>query len=347
MRVLTIHPMPSRSWLASSVLSVLAAVSCTPTSTPQPSAAPGQIHASTSTLVPSMQTIAREELDRAVAEWTPAAAVVVVLDAKTGAVLAMEGRDHGRDAPSLASERAYVTGSTLKTMTFAAALDARTIDAGAWLDCAPRRYGAAQLVDHTEFGSLSLTDALAVSSNVGASRVLDTLGLDRLLAVLKALHIGDPPGSIPPIADPSGIQAAMLAGGEWAKATPLQVAAAYASIWNGGLYVEPTFTPRAQSGVRVFREETARAMSGMLEDIIESNLGTGRLARIEDVRVAGKTGTADLGDDRTYASFVGTVAGWKPGFVVLVGLEAPREGGYGPTAAAPVFARIARRIIGV
>ena len=347
MRVLTIAPMPSRSCFASSVLSVLAAVACTLASTPQRSADPGQVQASTSTLVPSVQTIAREEIDRAVTEWAPAAAVVVVLDPQTGAVLAMEGRDHGRDDPSLASQRAYVTGSTLKTMTFAAALDARTIDVAAWLDCAPRRYGQAQLVDHTEYGLLSLTDALAVSSNVGASRVLDTLGLDRLLAALKALHIGDPPGSIPAIADASGIQAAMLASGEWAKATPLQVAAAYATIFNGGLYVEPTFTNRAQPGVRVFREETARAMSGMLEDIIESNLGTGRLARIEDVRVAGKTGTADLGDERSYASFVGTVVGFKPRFVVLVGLEAPRDGGTGPSAAAPVFARIARRLIGV
>ena len=294
-----------------------------------------------------MQKIAREELDRAVGEWAPAAAVVVVLDAQTGSVLAMEGRDRGRDAPSLAAERAYVTGSTLKTMTVAAAVDARTIDIDAWVDCAPRRYGDAQLSDATEFGALPLTDALAVSSKVAPSRVLDTLGLERLLATLKALHIGDPPGTIPPIADASGIEAAMLAAGEWAKATPLQVAAAYATLLNGGLYMDPTFTKRAQPGVRVFREETARAMRGMLEDIMESNLGTGRLARIEDVRVAGKTGTANLGDGRSYASFVGTVVGWKPPFVVLVGLEDPREGGTGPSAAAPVFARIARRLVGM
>lgn len=88
-------------------------------------------------------------------------------------------------------------------------------------------------------------------------------------------------------------------------------------------------------------------MTGMLEDIIESNLGTGRLARIEDVRVAGKTGTADLEGGRSYASFVGTVVGFKPRFVILVGLEAPQKEGSGPSAAAPVFARIARRIIGV
>ena len=343
--------MRSRSWFAASVVSVLFAVSCTPSSTPQPSAAPGQDHAPASTLDPRVQTIAREELDRAVGEWAPAAAVVVVLDATTGAVLAMEGRDRGRDAPSLAAERAYVTGSTLKTMTIAAAVDARTIDIDAWVDCAPRRYGDAQLSDATEFGSLPLTDALAVSSNVAPSRVLDTLGLERLLATLRALHIGDPPGTIPPIADASGIEAAMLAAGEWAKATPLQVAAAYATLLNGGVYMEPTFTKRAQQGVRVFREETARAMRGMLEDVMESNLGTGRLARIEDVRVAGKTGTADLEDGRSYASFVGTIVGWKPPFVVLVGLEAPRDGdggtGTGPSAAAPVFARIARRLVGM
>jgi cell division protein FtsI (penicillin-binding protein 3) len=339
--------MRSRSWFAASVLSVLAAVSCTPASTLRPSAAPGQVHVSASTLVPSVQKIAREALDFAVGEWAPATAVVVVLDAQTGAVLAMEGRDQGRDAPSLASQRAYVAGSTLATMTFAAALDARTIDIDAWVDCAPRRYGDAQLSDSTEFGSLPLTDALAVSSSVAASRVLDTLGLERLLAALKGLHIGDPPGSIPPIADASGIEAAKLATGEWAKTTPLQVAAAYATLLNGGLYMEPTFTKRAQPGVRVFRQETARAMRGLLEDVMESNLGTGRLARIEDVRVAGKTGTAVLEDGRSYASFVGTVVGWKPPFVVLVGLEAPRDGGTGGSAAAPIFARIARRLVGV
>lgn len=349
--VLTIAKMPSRSWIAS-VLSVAALLSCTPSAPPRSSAEPGQsdpgrVEASTSTLVPNVQAIARDEIDRAVAEWAPAAAVVVVLDPLTGAILAMEGRDHGRDEPSLASRRAYVTGSTLETMTFAAALDARTIDAAAWLDCAPRHYGEAHLSDRTEFGSLSLTDALAVSSNVGASRVLDTLGLERLLATLRALHVGDPPGSIPPITDASGLEAAMLANGDWAEATPLQIAAAYAAIFNGGLYVEPTLTRRARPGVRVFREETARTMSGMLEDIIESNVGTGRLARIEDVRVAGKTGTADLGGGRSYVSFVGTVPGFKPRFVVLVGLEAPRDDDATPNAAAPVFARIARRIIGV
>jgi cell division protein FtsI (penicillin-binding protein 3) len=72
--------------------------------------------------------------------------------------------------------------------------------------------------------------------------------------------------------------------------------------------------------------------------------GTGKLARVPGLRVAGKTGTAEFRDgdagERTYASFVGTVLDREPRFVALVGLVGPREGGTGPSAAAPTFARI-------
>jgi cell division protein FtsI/penicillin-binding protein 2 len=82
----------------------------------------------------------------------------------------------------------------------------------------------------------------------------------------------------------------------------------------------------------------------MLENAVSSAPGTGRNARVQGLRVAGKTGTADLGDGHTYASFVGTVLDRQPRRVVLVGLEAPQNDGNGATAAAPVFARIARRL---
>jgi cell division protein FtsI (penicillin-binding protein 3) len=298
------------------------------------------------TLDPKMQGIAREEIDHAVAEWKPTAAFVVILDAATGFILAMEGRDQGREDRYLAFRRALVTGSTLKTFTIAAALDARTIDINAHVDCATRLYGEAKLFDSGEHESLSVTDVLAVSSNVGTSRIYDTIGLERLLATLRHLHIGDPPASLPVVPDPSGIQAATLAAGELAKATPLQVAAGYAAIFNDGVYLKPSLTRRTQTPEPVLRPETARTVTAMLETITKSELGTGKLARIEGARVAGKTGTGDLGDDRSYASFVGTVLDWSPRIVVLVGLEAPREGGSGPSAAAPTFARIARRLIG-
>lgn len=332
----------SRSRLVLLATSMVAMVACTSPRTPPDLAAHEPPHDGASTLDPKVQLIAREEIDRAVAEWKPAAAVVVILDPATGSILAMEGRDRGRDDPSLASKRTYVTGSTLKTFTVAAALDAGTIDINAHVDCTTRRYGEAKLFDAGEHGSLSITDALAVSSNVGASRIYDTLGLDRLLAALRHLHIGDPPASLPVVSDPSSIGAAALASGELAKATPLQVVAGYAAIFNGGVYLEPSFTRRRRRGERVLRPETAQTMVAMLEAIIGSDLGTGKLARIEGARVAGKTGTSE---EPVYASFVGAVLDRQPTFVVLVGLEAPREGGTGPSAAAPVFARIARRLV--
>jgi cell division protein FtsI (penicillin-binding protein 3) len=124
------------------------------------------------------------------------------------------------------------------------------------------------------------------------------------------------------------------------------MAAAYAAIFNDGVYIRPTLTNASSRPERVLRSATAKTMVTMLEMGVANDLGTGKLARIAGVRVAGKTGTADLGGDRDYASFVGRVLDREPRVVVLVGLEAPAEDGTGSTAAAPVFARIARRLIG-
>lgn len=320
-------------------------LACAPSAGSSPVASPPP--SGRSTLVPATQAIVREELIEAVKEWTPRRAMAVVLDADTGAVLAMDGRDGEHEAANLAETQPYVTGSTLKTITYAAALEAKSITLDTMLDCEDRRYGTRTLSDGSAFASLPATDALAVSSNVGASRVFDTVGLERLLATLHALHIGDAPGSIAPIERGDGIEAALLANGEWAKATPLQMTAAYAALVNGGNYLAPTRTSRTPEPVRVFRTDTARAMMGALEDIVASDLGTGVKARIEDVRVAGKTGTGELEDGRLFASFVGTIRGFKPPFVIFVGLEAPKDRGTGPDTAAPLFARIARRILGV
>jgi cell division protein FtsI (penicillin-binding protein 3) len=85
-------------------------------------------------------------------------------------------------------------------------------------------------------------------------------------------------------------------------------------------------------------------MNAMLEGAVTSDRGSGRLARVDGVRVAGKTGTGELSDDRTYASFVGTILDRPSPLVILVGLEEPNRGGSGPSAAAPTFARIAKRL---
>jgi cell division protein FtsI (penicillin-binding protein 3) len=317
----------------SRVLLVLLALSslacCAP---PVPAAVPK------STLDARVQRIASEELDRAVASWQPAAAVVLVLDAASGHVLAAQSR--GGDALN----RPYITGSTLKAFTLAAALEAGTVTPDTQVDCTTRSYGSAELRDGTPHGSLSVRDVLVTSSNVGSSRVFDTVGLAALRTMLLRVHLGDAPGALPQPADGASMEAALLAIGESAMATPLQVAAAYAAIWNGGTYLAPTDTTLERAAEGVLSPAVAQALSQMLEAAVTSELGTGKLAQIPGLRVAGKTGTAQLDGGRLYASFVGTVLDRTPRLVVLVGLEAPREGGSGPSAAAPAFAAVARRL---
>jgi len=343
------HPRHPRSILAPLLIAIVACQACA-TASP-PAAKRGEAVAAAppapaaSTLDARVQRIASEELERAIAEWEPAAAMAIVLDPKTGHVLAMEGRVGGKDDPSIATNRAYVTGSTLKIFTIGAALEAGTIAENAVVDCTRRTYGTAELYDGVPREKLSLSDVLVTSSNVGASRVYDTLGLEGLLTSLRHFHFDEAPGHLPDVTDGTGMEAAMLAIGESAEASPLQIAAAYAAIWNEGNYVRPTMTAKSQPAERVLRPETARVLAAMLEAAVVSDIGTGKLARIDNARVAGKTGTARIDSEgHLYSSFVGTILDQGPPLVTLVGLEAPKNGGSGPAAAAPLFARIAKRI---
>lgn len=296
--------------------------------------------------------IAGEEVARFATDWNASRAVVVVVDPKSGAVLGSGGWNHGKADPTLASDHAWVTGSTLKPITISAAIDASTITLDQRFACGTRSFGANTLHDAAQ-GPCAPLDArgvIAQSSNVGTSYVFDTLGSARLLSWLEKLHIGDAPGTRPKIDDEKGIRAAEFAGGEVAEATPLQLARAYATIFNDGVYVTPAQEGASTTvGARVMKPETAKTIVAMLENVVEGD-GNGKLARLPGARVAGKTGTADVtgdsGAELTYASFVGTVLDREPRFVALVGIEAPEGKANGPTAAAPAWARIAGRIIG-
>jgi cell division protein FtsI (penicillin-binding protein 3) len=122
------------------------------------------------------------------------------------------------------------------------------------------------------------------------------------------------------------------------------MAAAYATIFNDGVYVSPSYDSRSPAGVRVLQQSTARALVQMLEGAVAGE-GTGKAARIAGVRVAGKTGTAETDAKVYYASFVGSVLDREPRFVALVGLEVLEGKATGASAAAPAWARLASRIL--
>ncbi|MEO8700345.1 MAG: penicillin-binding transpeptidase domain-containing protein [Kofleriaceae bacterium] len=307
------------------------------------------------TIDPAVQAMAEDETDKLIAEWKPRAAVVVVLDPQTGHVLAMTSR--AADATAEVATRAYVPGSTMKPFVVAAALEEGAITAAQRFDTGngERAYGSQILHDAQPNGVLDVRDILAVSSNVGISKIFDELGGAKLAAWTKRFHFGEAmafalpnvaTGSVRvPIEDRSYLGVG-VANGEGITATPLQIAAAFAALANGGLYRVPTLVKRGDSaGERVVREDIASTVMTMLEAVVSGPRGTGKAARVDGVRIAGKTGTANLGDGEYYASFVGAAPLEHPRYVVLVGVEAPRDHGAGGQVAAPVFGRLATRLL--
>ncbi len=325
------------------------------------------------TIDAAVQAIVDDELARLFTEWQPSAASVTVLDPSTGAIVAIAGRASG-DEPLRAVQHALIPASTIKAVTMAAALDEGTITPGQRFFCenGRRAYGKRTCRDSASHAWLDATQILATSSNVGLTKIFDTLGSERLGRWLGRFHFGERPtvqvpdaaaGAFPnPIpADP--FDAATVAMGEGLTASPLQVAAAYAALANDGVYNAPTLVRRilGEDGrttwqheptrERIVKSSTARAVMTMLEQAVNDEHATGRGARIDGVRVAGKTGTGELpelrpGEERTYATFVGAVPADRPRFVILIGVEAPKGGGYGGgKVAAPAFARIASRAI--
>jgi beta-lactamase regulating signal transducer with metallopeptidase domain len=329
--------------------------------TPQPSPAPSAPAASGSTIDPRIQAVAEQELDRLVREWTPAAAAILVLDPASGEIVANAGRAHGAPA-DVAIANAYVTGSTAKAFTLSAALEEGVLSPTERIDCDHGKwsYQGKEIHDATPTGTVTIPEMLAVSSNVGFAKVFDRLGSTRLDHWFRAFHFGVAPnvagangGSIPATGEEKSFAGAMMAIGESMMASPLQVAAGYATIANGGAYVPPTLSRRTGAAPReqVLKPETAREVVSMLEEAVNGADATGKLAQISGQKVAGKTGTAawDLpgGGEGTYASFVGFVPSTAPRFVILVGVEQPREGAEygGGKVAAPVFARVATRAL--
>jgi cell division protein FtsI (penicillin-binding protein 3) len=305
---------------------------------------------------PRLQAIAEQETEKLVADWKPSLATVVVLAPSTGSVLAMTGRAGGERA-EVATTRALEAASTIKPIVVAAALDEGAITPTQRFSCdhGARAYGAKVLHDVGAYDTLDVTQILAVSSNVGASRIFDTIGPVKLQRRLTAFHLGErlglgvpnePTGDISRLASGDAWGSMLVAIGHGMTATPVQMAAAYAALANGGTYHRPTLTGDSNAGERVVREETARTVLTMMEQVVEGENGTGKRAHVDGVRVAGKTGTAEYPDasGKTvhYASFIGAVPSERPRYVILVSAEVPdRDDASGGSVAAPVFARIA------
>ena len=320
------------------------------------------------TLDATLQANAQSVLSRALRHWGARAASAVVLDPRTGEVLAMAS-EPGFDANRFSQtdrevqrNRAvtdtYEPGSTLKVVTVAGALSENLVAPATSFNLAPSIHVADRVIHEahrTRTERMTVAEILSRSSNVGTITLAELLGRDRLERWVTRFGFGkksgiDFPGETAGILPFywSGSTIGTLPIGHGIAVTPVQMAAAYAAVANRGVWLRPHLT--ADHHVkrrRVMSRHVADQLMSMLRDVVIE--GTGTEAEVEGYQVAGKTGTAAKPDPRGgystslyVASFVGVVPASDPRLVVLVTVDEPHGAIWGGVVAAPAFQEIAR-----
>jgi cell division protein FtsI (penicillin-binding protein 3) len=308
----------------------------------------------------------------------------IVMDPNTGEILALANAPtfdpnqaaniSPEDRKNGAVQDIYEPGSTFKIVAFSAAIEKGLVKPEDKINCQMGQITVAGRVihDHHPFGVLTVADALAQSSDVGAIKLGLLVGNDSMYDYMKRLGFGartgidlngESPGMLRPVNRWQPSSMGSLAMGQEVGVTPLQMATAYSVLANGGLLVKPHLVRevRTPDGTVVFqaktesrralKPETAAAMRGMFEGVTLH--GTARKAQLNGYTAAGKTGTAQKIDPktRTYSAtkFIGSFIGFapvnNPAVVIIVVIDEPQGSYHGGDIAAPVFREIAEQIL--
>ncbi len=330
----------------------------------------------------SVQHFVEAELQRSVGMYRAQGGTIVVLNPKTGAVIAMANypsynlnqyavTDERLFTNGITSEQ-YEPGSIFKMITMAAGLDANVVlpettlyDGGSLEVGGPVIYNW----DRQAHGMVDMTDILAQSLNVGVAQVAVALSPERFYTYVKRFGFGrlteidlsnEGPGTLKTPQDATWHQSDLAANsyGQGIAVTPIQMAASVGAIANDGLLMKPYIVQRitdAERDVevkptvvrRAISEHTARTLTDML---VESLDMSGSEARLNGYQVAGKTGTAEIPipggyhPTLTIASFVGYLPADDPQLAILVTIDRPTTSRWGGKTAAPTFRRLAQQL---
>ncbi len=326
-----------------------------------------------------VQYLAYSALRQAMTTHKAKAGAVVVLDARTGEVLALVNaptyNPNNRANLSGAQLRnrvltdVFEPGSTMKPFIAALALERGKVQPGTVIDTAPGRLtiGRATISDTHRHGLLTVAEVIQKSSNVGTVKMAMGFQPDEMWQLFKDLGFGAPlnlgfpgeaGGRLRPARSWRPIEQATMSYGHGISVSLIQMAHAYLAFARDGELLPVSLTRLdgpPSGGQRIFSAETARAMRGMLE-LAAGPGGTAPRAQIAGYRVAGKTGTAHKLENGRYtnkyvSSFVGLAPASDPRLIVAVMIDEPSAGQhYGGAVAAPVFAQItegALRALGV
>ena len=322
-----------------------------------------------------LQATAEQLISSAVARWNAKGATAVVMDPRTGAILAMANAptfDANRFTSAPPDERRnravtdlYEPGSTFKIVTIAGALEDNVVTPESSFVLAPTIKVADRVIREAHIRGterMTVRQILAESSNVGTITIAkDKLGGPELARWISRFGFGRATGSelpgesagmVLPYDRWSGSTIGTVPIGQGIAVTPLQMVGAYAAIGNGGVMPPAHVVAkiggkkvRHGKGRRIVSQHTADRMTAMFRDVVLE--GTGTEAAIPGYTVAGKTGTANKAENGRYvskyvASFVGLVPARKPRLAILVMVDEPHGQIWGGVVAAPIFRDLAR-----
>ncbi|MCB4756016.1 MAG: penicillin-binding protein 2 [Elusimicrobia bacterium] len=334
-----------------------------------------------------VQQIVENELNWGVHKTGAKRGLALVQDPGTGEILAIAATPSlslDPDEPPAAEEMrlppladVFEPGSTFKLVTAAGALEEKLVSPG---EIFSGEKGALKIADitihdHEPREHMTFDEIWIHSSNIGASKVADRLGTEKLYQYARLFGFGVFPGSgfpgeakgvLRPPSRWSGISKNVVSFGQEVGVTALQLVGAYSAVANGGRLMEPIFVKAVVDGDRnvvwqaspavvrrIISKNTADELTRILVRAVEE--GTGQNARLRwgRIKVAGKTGTAQKFDfkegayhkDLSLVSFCGFFPAEKPRYTVLVILDELRGQRWGGTDAAPVFQRIAEQLL--
>jgi cell division protein FtsI (penicillin-binding protein 3) len=315
-----------------------------------------------------IQYLAYRELMAAVKEHGARAASAVVLDVRTGQILAMVNQPsynpnnrqklQRQTLRNRAVTDVFEPGSTMKPFIVACALEDGRYTPETAVETTPGwfRVGRNTIKDVHNYGLLDVAGVIRKSSNVGITKIALSLPTERIWSMLSSVGFGEPTASGFP-GEASGllanyhnwkeIETATIAFGYGISSTPLQLAHAYAALAAGGIRRPVTFLRQdaPPQGQRVISQRVARQIIDMLEQAAGPH-GTAPAAQVAGYRVAGKTGTVHksvaggYSRDRYLSVFAGMAPASDPRLVMVVMVDEPKGQYYGGQVAAPVFSRV-------
>ena len=333
-----------------------------------------------------VQEVAEEALAWGVKRFRAKGGSVIIMEPHTGRILAMANHpefdpNHPAHAAVDARRNRAVTdlaepGSVFKIVTASALLEEGLATPEERVFCEYGNYktvGRHVLHDHRPHGWLTFHEVIQFSSNIGTAKLASRLSPETLDRYIRAFGFGrktgiecpgEVRGIVPPPSKWSKLSPYSIPIGQEVAVTPIQMAVMTAAIANGGWRVQPTIVDRIQTAdgevvrtsqahapERILSRETTDRVERMLVDVVGS--GTGQLANVQGLIVAGKTGTAQkLEPTGRYshslfvASFVGYGPVPDPKFVMVVSIDEPRPLYFGGVVAAPIFSRVVKGLTG-